>query len=601
VNPSDYHPPFAVLDFRLDPHDRNPVFFRDIEELITATRIEDVRDCLNRVQCAVRNGFHAAGFISYEAAPALDPAMITRPRLEDLPYVWFALCRQPEAVEPGDLPTVDLGDARRQNSAGKYRFDPWTPVLSPSDYGHCFERVMQHLCAGDTYQINFTFPLRSRLSGCLTSLYRDIEQAQAGNYCAWLHGGGWDVISTSPELFFSIHDGTITARPMKGTRPRGRTTAADREVRADLHTSRKDRAENVMIVDMLRNDIGRIAELGTVTVSNVFTTEKYPTVWQMTSTVRATLKPATDLVDIMAAMFPCGSVTGAPKIKSMAIINGLEAWPRGVYCGAVGYLKPGGEAVFNVAIRTLTIRPGGEVEYPVGSGLVADSVSGGEYEECLVKARAVTTAWDPDFRLFETLAYRPGSGFLLLDRHLNRLQDSAEYFDFTCRTDAVTAALHAAAAEWTKPMRARLLLTREGTAEVEAAPLHERGFRTPRRVTLAGEPIDRDDVFHYHKTTRRVTYQRALAAGAGADDVILYNAAGEVTESTMANLAVTIDGCWVTPPVECGLLPGTMRAELLDTGVVSERVITVDELRTAEQLKLFNSVRGEYTAVLLPS
>jgi para-aminobenzoate synthetase/4-amino-4-deoxychorismate lyase len=387
----------------------------------------------------------------------------------------------------------------------------------------------------------------------------------------------------------------ILARPMKGTARRGRTLEEDRALGASLAASAKERAENVMVVDMIRNDLGRVAEVGTVEVPELFTVERYPNVWQMTSLVKATSVAPLD--EIFAALHPSASVTGAPKVRTMELLAGLEGSPRGVYTGAVGHIPPDGLARFNVAIRTAVVdRRRQSLAFGIGSGIVWDSSADGEYAECLLKA-SVLGARPPAFELLETLLWSPGEGYALLDRHLQRLQASAEYFLRPVSLPDVQAALIAVVAAETEPMRVRLLVAEGGRITTEATP--HVPTPVPLRVAVAPEPIDSTDVFLFHKTTHRRVYEQARSSVEGVDEVLLWNTAGELTEATTANVIVEADGVRVTPPVECGLLGGTYRARMLEAGEVSVQRVGVASLRPATRLWLVNSVHGVREAVLV--
>jgi para-aminobenzoate synthetase/4-amino-4-deoxychorismate lyase len=450
--------------------------------------------------------------------------------------------------------------------------------------------------------VNHTLRLRARADDDPRGRYRDLCFAQRGAFAAYLDTGAHRVLSASPELFFRLDGDTITTRPMKGTALRGRWLAEDDAIRERLERSVKDRAENAMIVDLLRNDLGRVARRGTVRWDDAFEAERYETVWQLTTTVAATLRPdAADLPTIFAALFPSGSVTGAPKVATMRLIGALEDSPRGVYCGAVGFLappgSPGPRARFNVAIRTIVEDAAtGLAEYGVGGGITWDSSAGAEYDETVAKAQVLTVR-RPPFRLLETLAHDPAEGFRRLEHHLDRLRSSAAYFGFAYDEDAVRSSLDAEAARFDGPARIRLLLDRRGRIETGGVPL----TTPPGPLRLAldeGHPVDPDDVALFHKTTLRARYDEAIARHPGADDVILVNAGGEVTETTRANLAVRREGRWWTPPREAGLLAGCEREALLVDGTLAEATISVDDLRGAEDLAFVNSVRGWIPAVL---
>lgn len=561
--------------------------FSQPQAVIEARRLDEVVPQLQRVEAAVRDGWWAAGFISYEAAPAFDAALAAHPP-GDFPLLWFGLYAEPRADE----------EASRAPGA-TFALGEWTPSLSRAAYDCAIARIKDYIARGHTYQVNYTFRLRAPFSGDAWALFQQLAEAQAAECAAYFDLGRYAICSASPELFFDLNDGLLTSRPMKGTAARGRTLAEDEASAEWLRCSEKDRAENVMIVDMIRNDIGRVAEIGSVRVPRLFDVERYPTVWQMTSTVTGITRAA--LAEVLQALFPCASITGAPKPRTMRIIQELEPEPRRIYCGAIGFIAPDPihpdanvsraplRAQFNVAIRTVLIdREQGSAEYGVGSGIVWDSVSEAEYEECRIKARVLNET-RPAFALLESLRWAPDEGYTLLDRHLHRLFTSAEYFGFAFDVEAARHELQALAAGLPPlPHKVRLTASRQGGLQLEAAPI---GDIRPVRLGIAPTPVHSSNVFLYHKTTRREVYEAALAACPGADDVVLWNERGEVTETCTANLAVWLEGAWWTPPVGCGLLAGTYRAALLEAGRLRERVITLEMMRRSERLAVLNSVR----------
>jgi len=473
----------------------------------------------------------------------------------------------------------------------------WRPTLTRGEYEDALCAIHEAIAAGEVYQVNFSFRLRAPFSGDLLPLFWQLYERQPVPYAAYLDTGAHAIASLSPELFFALDGERITTRPMKGTAPRGLTLADDLQQAARLTQCPKNRAENLMIVDLARNDLGRIARIGSVRVPRLFKAERYATLWQMTSTVVA----CTDapLPEIFRALFPAASITGAPKIRATHVIDALERAPRGVYTGAIGVVLPDRRAQFNVAIRTLHHdKATGQLEYGVGSGVVWDSEQVAEYAECLAKAQ-VLFAPRPAFELLETLLWRRGRGYFLLEAHLKRLRDSADYFDFAVDADAVRRQLLTVAERFTAPRyRVRLRVNRHGAAQVEYAPLSPE--RRVWRVALAHEPVNPREVFLYHKTTHRQVYERALAARPDCDDVLLWNTHGELTESTRANVVVRLDGRYYTPPVECGLLAGVYRGHLLQRGLLRERVLTIDDLRRAEAVYLINAVRGRIRVELVP-
>jgi para-aminobenzoate synthetase/4-amino-4-deoxychorismate lyase len=561
-------------------------------EVIRADRPEDVTTAIRAVDTAAARGLWAAGFVAYEAAPAFDAAIRVRPRDADAPpLAWFGLFDRPAVVESIDDPARDSGDA---TDAGV-----WTPDITRDEYDRAIARIRDHLRAGDTYQVNFTFRLRAAWTGDdAWPLFVRLAAAQQADCAAWIDTGRFAIASASPELFFALDGRQITCVPMKGTAPRGRWTAEDLGLADALHRSEKNRAENVMIVDMVRNDLGRICDVGSVRVPGkaLFSVGRYPTLLQMTSAV--TGDTSADLAGVFGALFPSASVTGAPKVRTTGLIADLESSPRGVYTGAIGVVMPGAQARFNVAIRTVVVdRERQRAEYGVGSGIVWDSDGRDEYAECLLKARIVVEgAWQPT--LLETLRWSREGGYALLDRHLSRLIDSSLFFFLSgVDTAGIREKLTALAATFdAAPQVVRVVVPPRGEPTVTAAPFVPR--RQPVRLALALDPIDDRDVRFFHKTTSREAYDAARAAHPDADDVILWNRRGELTETTISNLALEIDGQWWTPPVSSGLLAGTYRGVLLDEGRIRERVLTLDALDRCQGMAVVNSVRGWEEAVL---
>jgi para-aminobenzoate synthetase/4-amino-4-deoxychorismate lyase len=565
---------------------------------VKAGAAEEVVAAIGRVEAAVARGLHAAGFIAYEAAPAFDPAMAVHPPDPALPLVWFGLFRGRRECEP----LGGLGGGSEAPPVG-----PWNAPWSASEYRRRVRTIRHRIEAGETYQVNLTFPLTASYPGDEAPLYAAVCRAQRAAYGALLRGSFGSVISASPELFFRWRGESLEMRPMKGTRPRGRWSAEDHELARELAASSKERAENLMIVDLLRNDVGRVAEFGSVVVPDLFRVEKYPTVQQLTSTVAARTRPGTSLTDVLRALFPSGSVTGAPKIQTMRIIRELEQGPRGVYTGAVGFVSPG-EAVFNVPIRTLVRTGGGTIALGVGSGITYDSNEDAELAECMQKARFVHARM-PDVELLETMRHDPGSGFHRLEAHLARVRRSADYFGCPVDLPRVRRELDRAVSAFRsgrriradsptnggdpgsgEALKVRLIVRITGDIFVECAPIGSRA--TVLRVRVAAEPVDSRNPFLFHKTTARDMYKKRLADSPGYDDVLLVNEREELTEFTRGNLIVESDGHCFTPPVESGLLPGIEREARIAAGELEERVLTVADLATADAVYFINSVRG---------
>jgi para-aminobenzoate synthetase/4-amino-4-deoxychorismate lyase len=556
--------------------------FADPARIVVAESPSAVRPALAEVERLTRDfGLHAVGFLTYEAGQAFN--LPVRRQDDSIPLAWFGLF-EPKGVRVMAQPTRE----------GEYRLGPLRPSIERHDFDGAFETIKGHLAAGDTYQVNFTFKMRGEFDGEPRALFADLIEAQRGRHSAFIRIGDRAICSASPELFFELDGLSIRSRPMKGTARRGLTAADDRRRRDELHESTKQRAENVMIVDMVRNDLGRVADVGSIEVPELFTVEQYPNVWQMTSLV--TGRSLASLEETFAAMHPSASVTGAPKVRTMAILSQLESEPRGIYTGAVGHVPPDGNASFNVAIRTAVVDlSGGRVEFGVGSGIVWDSDAGAEYEECLLKGTVIGQP-PARFELLETMRWTAEHGFFLLDRHLARLREAAGYFDFVFSADATKAALGDAVKGLPQAQRVRLLVARDGGVRVERATLVE--SPAALGVGIAAEPIDAGNVWLYHKTTQRDVYERARAQASGYDDVILWNRSGQVTEATTANVVAEVGGARVTPPVECGLLAGTFRAELLARGEIREQALTLDDLRAASRVWLINSVHEWREAIV---
>ncbi len=553
----------------------------DPQGVVAANTVPEVLPALAEIERATRAGLFAAGFIAYEAAPAFDPHLRVHASA-DRPLLWFQLGRRlvpDQRVRPPAPPAP-----------------PWQPEWTEAGYAERLRRIRDWIAAGDTYQVNFTYRQTATLTIVPEWPWLHLPLAQPRGLGAYLATPEFVIASASPELFFERHGQRVRCRPMKGTAARGRWVAEDRAAGHALSTSAKNRAENLMITDMVRNDLGRVARPGSVQVRDLFAVERFPTVWQMTSTVEA--ETAAPLTELLRALFPSASVTGAPKVRTMEIIHDLETSPRGVYTGAVGWVGPGGDARLNVAIRTVWLdRTRGVAEYGAGSGVVWDSDPASEYTECRDKTRVLD--WTPPaFELLETLAWRPGAGYELLAGHLDRLGESADYFSFRFDRTVAAARLAEAAGAWSTPQRVRLRLAPNGAVHVDAAPLPPPAT-APWRLAWAADPVSTREVRLYHKTTDRQIYEQARAGRPGVDDVLLWNERGELCEATIANVALRVGDDWYTPPIDSGLLPGVLRRQLLESGRLRERVLRRDELTPASELALFNSVRGWWPARLL--
>jgi para-aminobenzoate synthetase/4-amino-4-deoxychorismate lyase len=591
--------PYVLLDDSLTPGGRS-LLYTEPERVIAAYTPEDVEAKLDEVAAGLARGAHAAGFFSYELGYCLEPKLrALLPTKRSVPLFWIGLFSKPRPLD--DAGTRAWLDPH--GAAGRAKISDLKLSWSREQYGRAFDKVENYIAAGDVYQINLTLKYHFAFEGDPVALYAALRRKQRVAYGALIHASEFDVLSLSPELFFRREGKHMSTRPMKGTAPRGRTPREDARLRTWLAMDEKQRAENLMIVDLLRNDLGRVAKIGSVEVTDLFTVETYRSVHQMTSGIQAELRSDMGLKDMLRALFPCGSVTGAPKVRAMEIISELEAGPRGIYTGAIGHIAPSGDAQFNVAIRTVVLADGAG-EMGIGSGIVADSKADSEFEECLLKAHFLTKV-DTPFELIETLRFTQGEGFHLLERHLARLQSSAAHFGYPFSREAVLAALGAEAARVEAPVAlVRLLLGEEGTITVTSTAITLPTKDTVWRFVISDQRLDEKDPFFYHKTTRRQFYDREMErqkALTQCDEVVFLNKKGELTEGTRSTLFIEIDGRLFTPALTCGLLPGTLRDELLDLprAAASETILTPQDLLNADRIYLGNSVRGLVRAELI--
>ena len=563
--------------------------FRDPVAIHVARRNDEVMAVLRAVEAAAACGHWCVGFVAHEAAPAFDRVLVTHAAGAG-PLAWFAEFADGDLVVPA-VP-----------KSGGFSVGAWQRDTAPDVFAAAVESIRADIANGRFYQVNFTTRLNADFAGDPLVFFRALQHAQPNGYQVYIDAGNFQLLSVSPELFFSMRaqaDGSrvVTTQPMKGTAPRGDTDALDAAIADALTHSPKERAENLMIVDLLRNDLSRIAETNSVEVPHLFSLHPLPSVWQMTSTVRATLRAGKSLVDVFAALFPCGSVTGAPKVEAMKAIRELETTPRGAYCGAIGYVSPSGEleatdsqaaACFNVGIRSVWI-DGGMASCGVGSGITYDSTVAGEAAELAYKTRFVERASKP-FELLATLRLENGA-YALLNRHLARLTHSARHFRFELASGAALASLNRLKEQYPHGVcRVSLTVNACGDCHANAVPLD--ALPIERRVRLARSPVSRFDEFLSHKTTRRDVYEQHAPAD-GEWDTLMWNEEGELTEFTRANLILDIDGRRLTPPQDCGLLNGTLRDELIASGRLQEQVLVAADLKRAQKIWWVNGLRGE--------
>lgn len=567
----------ALVRHRSD-RGRRWLAFHDPVAHFVAHDLGAVDAALDAAERAALEGAWVVGMVSYDAAPAFDTALAAH-RHPGVPLVALAAFREPRPSR---------GPAGRLFDTGE-----WKPTVSQDEYEAGVAAVREEIAAGNTYQVNYTMRLEASFEGDPEGLFAALCRAQRADHLAFLDLGQAAVCSASPELFVRRVGSRVETRPMKGTRPRHPDPAIDRDLAEELVASEKDRAENTMIVDMARNDLGRVARVGSIETTALHTVESYPTVHQLTSTVVADTDVG--LRELFAATFPGASITGAPKVATSRLITELETSPRGIYTGGVGVIEPGGDLEFNIAIRTAWVdRRDGSASYGVGGGIVWDSNPTSEWHEAHDKARVLHRATRP-FRLLETLAWDPGAGPILLDRHLQRLAASARHFGFDCDIEELQRQLGSIRSD--VPRRIRVLLSADGAFETQVLELPT-SETEPWQLAVDPEPVQSDDEFLRHKTTRRDRYDEARSRQPDADDVVLWNERGELTETTVANLVLELDGELVTPAEASGLLPGTLRAELLANGRIHEAVLSLDDLRRATRIWAVNSLRGWIPAEL---
>ncbi len=573
---------------------------------LRADHVDDVAGLLHDVEAAAAAGRYAAGLVAYEAAAGLDPSLTVRTGTDrpTTPLAWFGLFE-----EACRVPLVQSSDG--------HGLPAWQADTVASAHRRSVAAIRRAIAAGRVYQVNHTIRLCASDVDNPESLYRHLAIGQQGAYHAFLQTSDWAVLCASPELFLELHGNDVITRPMKGTARRGRWPGEDAERCRTLAQSAKERAENIMVVDLLRNDLGKVAEVGTVRVARLLDVEAYPSVWQVTSTITARRRDEVGLAGLFEAVFPSGSVTGAPKREAMRMIAELEETPRGVYCGVVGLVgpedpfrrangtRPQGmpdavHARFAVAIRTAVVdKRTGTASYGAGGGITWGSEARAEWIEVQAKTSLLRRPTPRPSGLFETLAWHPQHGAPLLDRHLQRLGGSAKMLGLAFDDVEIRRLVTAAVTGSPSTLRIRIVLDTDGSAQVDTAPPPAHPTRA-LRLAIDDELVDPDDPLLFHKTLDRTRYDRCSARHPAADDVVLVNQRGEVTETTRANLGLRIGGRWWTPPIGSGCLPGIRRSLLVESGVVAERPLTVHDLRRAEAVATFSSLRGWLAAVVEP-
>ena len=555
--------------WRLYQHPRELIVIRDAAE---------IGDSFERIEKHVSEGGEAAGLVRYEAGYLLEPFLLPLRSGQPGTLLWFGLYKDASVFEEISIPASEPKD----------EIDWIGPTIVRNEYRDKVNEIQGLIASGEVYQINLTYPVRLHLKASAWRLFVDLCRRHPVPYAAFLNLGEQQIVSLSPELFFHVENGHITVKPMKGTAPRGLMLEDDEQRGRELAASEKNRAENVMIVDLLRNDLSRICKTGTVKATRLFEVERFPTLWQMVSTIEGDLADGCTFEHIFRALFPSGSVTGAPKIRAMQHIRRLEVSERSVYTGAIGYFAPG-QAHFSVPIRTVLVE-GNEGVMGVGSGITHDSCPAEEWEECEWKT-AFLTRHVPDFQLLETLVW--DGEYRLLEEHIERMRSSAVYFGFGFDELGIRRALQDVAdRNPSAPQRVRITSTAAGRVQIEHRQLSLHRFG---RVRISSVQVSSRNHFLYHKTTHREVYEREWAAAvkAGCDDCLFFNERRELTEGAVHNVFIVKDGVWKTPPVESGLLPGTGRGQFLRDHVTARaEVLGLDDLMGADQIYLCNSVRG---------
>jgi para-aminobenzoate synthetase/4-amino-4-deoxychorismate lyase len=569
--------PFVLLDDARNVAPSPSRLYVQPVQILTAQSIDDIAALMAALRQAKNDGLHAAGYLAYDAGAAFLPNV---PALSTGHLAWFGLFETYQEIEPDAVASL-LPDP-----AGAW-LSPLRPDIARSDYGRAFAKVQDYINAGDIYQANLTFPLSADYVGCPLALYAALRgQAKAG-YGGIIATGDAHYLSFSPELFFALKGERVTTKPMKGTAQRHPDPDVDRALAETLRTDPKQRAENLMIVDLLRNDLSRVCAPGSVEVPALFHIESYPTVHQMTSTVTGQLNDNADVIDVIAALFPCGSITGAPKIRAMQVIDEIEGAARGIYCGSIGRIDNDGNAAFNVAIRTFTLCDKTKsLSFGLGSGVVVDSVEASEWDECLAKGD-FTIVHAHGFDLIETMRFEPMAGILRLEDHLDRMHNSARFFGFEFDRHELRNRLHASIFHLVHLSKIRLMLSKTGAVSVEIRPLNDVSDWCVAVVPL---PVSNDDFRLRHKITDRAFYDDARRARPDCDEVVFAGSDGRLTEGSISALFVERDGMLLTPRLETGLLPSVLRAELIASGKAQEADLTVADLDG--EFYVGNSLRG---------
>lgn len=616
--------PFVLLEDRLQKHSSTAgsrgagaTLFSAPIKIIAAEQKNDIDRAFAAMEQARGEGFYLAGFMTYELGYFLERKLEnihlkSASHCESSPLLWFGVFERATALSPQRADAF-LAALRR----GPCQVENLHPSMDEATYCQAIEKVRDYITAGDSYQVNYAFKHFFDFKGDEIALYQQLRQRQPVAHGALINTGAHRILSLSPELFIRSEQGMLSTRPMKGTIRRGTNIEEDHGNRLFLQQDLKSKAENLIIVDLLRNDLSRVAEVGSVEVQELFTVETYKSLHQMTSHITARRRKDISTQDLIKNLFPCGSITGAPKIRTMEIIHELEQEARGPYTGSIGCISPEGDSYFNVAIRTLVIDRNNAGEMGIGGGIVYDSNATDEYQECLLKGHFLAgnsnLSEQPDLHLIETLRRdqnqaqenNPLSSYWLLREHLDRLKVSAGFFGYPFAEEEACRCLEQLPVE--SPLeRVRLLLGRDGRVTANATTIDPAAIEASISFCLAGKTVDSGNAFFYHKTTNRAFYESELALQQqqqGCDEVLFINECGEITEGARSNVFVERSGEFYTPPLSCGLLNGILRQHLFNLNYkgITERSMGLTEALSADRIYFGNSVRGLMPARFIPS
>ncbi len=580
-------PPYIFLETRAaTQEDHSSFIFSNFKDILIFRPKDNLDLFFKRLEDYTRKGYWLAGYFSYEFGYFLEGALQSLRGESKAPLAWFGVCKKPKEIRSEkkssskcsrsflDKPSYEIGKIRTS--------------ISQREYVKRIKKIKCYLEQGLSYQVNFTFKEKFDFKGDVVSLYSDLRNSQPTPYSALINTSQEKILSLSPELFYRIDKSKIIARPMKGTIKRGENKEEDFRSKTDLKRSKKIRAENLMIVDLLRNDLGRISKL--VRVPKLFNIERHPTLYQMTSTIEGKLRKNLSLKELFSSLFPCGSVTGAPKIKTMELIKRLEKEPRGVYTGAIGYISPKKKSCFNVSIRTVQIKKN-KGELGIGGGIVYDSKAKAEYEEALLKAKFFKQGLEK-MGLIESILWDKDKGYYLLELHLKRLKKSAKHFSYLYKKGEIKKRLKKVVLNAKRNLKIRLILDSEGKIIIKKELIKK--IKAPIKIRISERRINSKDKFLYHKTTRRALYdqERKKGLAKGCFETVFLNKRGQFTEGTISNIFILKGKSFYTPSLNSGLLPGVLREHLIKEGKVREKILYLKDFKNADKVYVGNSVRG---------